>query len=72
MQFHLEISTEMAHEWAAVPAYAASLERVLGPGATEDFVHGFERRATEMRTHGRELFERWLDAVVEPRLSARR
>ena len=38
VQFHLEVSTEMAREWADVPEYAASLERVLGPGATGDFV----------------------------------
>ena len=33
VQFHLEVSPEMAREWAEVPAYAASLERTLGPGA---------------------------------------
>jgi GMP synthase (glutamine-hydrolysing) len=66
VQFHLEVSTQMAHEWAAVPEYAASLERVLGPGATDDFVARIEERSTEMLAHGRALFERWLDAVVAP------
>src|SRR5262249_49791453 len=45
VQFHLEVSTEMAREWADVPEYAASLERVLGPGATGDFVSRIEARA---------------------------
>jgi GMP synthase-like glutamine amidotransferase len=70
VQFHLEVSTEMAREWADVPEYAASLERTLGPGAAGDFVAAIEGRAEEMLAHGRSLFERWLTAVVEPRVSA--
>ena len=70
VQFHLEVSTEMAREWADVPAYAASLERVLGPGATSDFVSSIEACAEEMLGHGRELFARWLDSVVALRTAA--
>jgi GMP synthase-like glutamine amidotransferase len=68
VQFHLEISDAMAREWAAVPAYAASLERTLGPDATLPFVRAIEERSAEMRSHGRRLFERFLDAVVAPTL----
>jgi GMP synthase-like glutamine amidotransferase len=64
VQFHLEVSTAMAHEWAAVPEYAASLERVLGAGATSDFLGRIEERSAEMLAHGRALFQRWLDIVV--------
>jgi GMP synthase-like glutamine amidotransferase len=66
VQFHLEVSTAMAHEWAGVPEYAASLERVLGSGATADFVARIEEKSTEMLAHGRGLFTRWLDAVAAP------
>jgi GMP synthase (glutamine-hydrolysing) len=66
VQFHLEVSTEMAREWADVPEYAGSLERVLGPGAASDFVAQIEARSEEMLAHGRDLFERWLDLVVMP------
>jgi GMP synthase (glutamine-hydrolysing) len=69
VQFHLEVSTEMAREWADVPEYAASLERVLGPGATGDFVARIEERSAEMLAHGRGLFERWLDTIVVTRVS---
>jgi GMP synthase (glutamine-hydrolysing) len=72
VQFHLEVSTEMAHEWADVPEYAASLERVLGPGATVDFFARIGEHSAEMLAHGRALFERWLNAVVVPRASGRR
>ena len=66
VQFHLEVSGEMAAEWAEVPEYAASLERTLGAEAGAAFVRGIAERAEEMRAHGRALFERWLDHVVEP------
>jgi GMP synthase-like glutamine amidotransferase len=66
VQFHLEVSGEMAAEWAEVPEYAASLERTLGAEAAADFVRGIAERADGMRAHGRALFERWLDTVVAP------
>ena len=64
VQFHLEVSPEMAREWADVPAYTASLEQTLGPGSAADFMRRIEERSGEMLAHGRSLFERWLDAVV--------
>ena len=64
VQFHLEVSPEMAREWADVPAFTASLERTLGPGSAADFMRLIEERSTEMLAHGRSLFERWLDLVA--------
>jgi len=66
VQFHLEVTPAMAREWAAVPEYAASLERMLGSGAAAGFLASIEEGAGEMLTHGRTLFERWLDWVVSP------
>jgi GMP synthase-like glutamine amidotransferase len=70
VQFHLEVSAEMAAEWAAVPEYAASLERTLGAGAA-GFLRGIAERAGGMRAHGRALFERWLDAAPHRTMAAR-
>jgi GMP synthase-like glutamine amidotransferase len=33
IQFHVEVTSRTVPEWGAIPAYAASLERTLGPGA---------------------------------------
>ena len=68
VQFHLELSREMAEEWAGVPAYAEALVRVLGPGSVTTLVDQVAAHAEEMRTHGRRMFERWLDlaAPAEP------
>jgi GMP synthase-like glutamine amidotransferase len=64
VQFHLEVSAEMAREWAEVPEYVTSLERTLGHEAAPAFLASIEERADEMRTVGRSLFERWLDRVA--------
>ena len=64
VQFHLEVSVEMAREWAQVPAYVLSLERTLGSAGAPAFLAAIEERADEMRGAGRALFERWLDQVV--------
>ena len=64
VQFHLEVSAEMARQWAEVPAYVSSLERTLGAEGAPAFLAAIEDRADEMRADGRTLFERWLDHVV--------
>ena len=33
LQFHIEIDAALATEWGDVPAYAQSLDELLGPGA---------------------------------------
>ncbi len=64
VQFHLEVSGEMAREWAEVPEYVSSLERTLGSEGAPAFLAAIEEHAEEMREAGRALFERWLDRVV--------
>ena len=64
VQFHLELSREMAEEWAGVPAYAEALVHVLGPGSETALVDQVAAHAEEMRAHGRRMFERWLDLVA--------
>jgi GMP synthase (glutamine-hydrolysing) len=63
VQFHLEVSHGLAREWADVPAYAESLERVLGPGALDHLLAELEASADGVLSDGRRLFERWLAAV---------
>ena len=64
IQFHLEVSREMAEAWADVPAYAASLERTLGPGATPRLIAAVTDRAPAMLDHGRSLFTNWLEHTL--------
>jgi GMP synthase-like glutamine amidotransferase len=64
VQFHLEVSAEMARDWAQVPEYVASLERTLGADGAPAFLAEIERNAEAMRSAGRALFERWVDRVA--------
>ena len=61
VQFHLEVSREMAREWMDVPAYASALERTIGG---EMLLRAVDENADEMLAYGRTLFERWLERVV--------
>ena len=48
VQFHLEVTPEMAREWAQVPAYRDSLAATLGEERGAEFLAEVERRATEL------------------------
>jgi GMP synthase-like glutamine amidotransferase len=61
VQFHLEVSGEMAREWLDVPEYASALDRTIG---SETMLAAVDERVDEMLEHGRTLFARWLDSVV--------
>jgi GMP synthase-like glutamine amidotransferase len=63
VQFHLEVTGEMAREWAAVPAYRDSLAATLGPERGAAFIAEVEQRADELHPVARRLFANWLDLV---------
>ena len=64
LQFHLEVSPELAAEWGGVPAYSASLEAIKGPGALDRLVDEVGARADQTVPLARELFGRWLELVA--------
>ena len=64
VQFHVEVTGDMAREWAQVPAYVDSLDRTLGAGAAPGLFAAFDRSAAEMQANARTMFERWVDVAV--------
>ena len=58
------MSTQLAREWADVPAYAASLEQLLGQGALPRLIQELDAVAEPRTSLARELFARWLGSVV--------
>jgi len=64
VQFHLEVTDDMADEWARVPEYAVAADRALGPGGLERLLDDFRANADEMRADARTLFSRWVDLWV--------
>lgn len=67
VQFHVEVSLEMAKAWAEVPAYADYLDRVLGPGSLPPLIDELGRRGPQMLDHARTMFAHWLDTTVGSR-----
>ena len=67
VQFHLEVTPEMAREWAQVPAYSDSLAATLGEERGAEFLAEVERRAAELHPAARRLFENWLDLAASLR-----
>jgi GMP synthase (glutamine-hydrolysing) len=64
LQFHIEVSLELATEWGEVPAYAQSLEATLGPGALDRLLAGVEEHADVTLPLARRLFGSWLQHVA--------
>ncbi len=60
VQFHLEVTDEMADEWARVPEYVSAAERSLGEGGLDRLLEEFRAGAEEMRADARVLFSRWV------------
>jgi len=63
VQFHLEVTAEMAREWAAIPAYADSLAATLGERRGAEFIADVGRRAGELHPPARRMFGNWLDVA---------
>ena len=64
LQSHLEVTPELAAQWGDVPAYAQSLERILGPGALGRLVDDVAAQARATIPLARYLFGRWLERVA--------
>jgi GMP synthase (glutamine-hydrolysing) len=61
VQFHLEVTGEMAREWSQVPAYRRSLADTLGKERGAAFIADVEHRAGELHPPARRLFSNWLE-----------
>jgi GMP synthase (glutamine-hydrolysing) len=64
MQFHLEIDVPLATRWGDVPAYARSLEQLLGPGALPRLIEEVSRHQAQTTQQARRMFAAWLEHVV--------
>jgi len=67
VQFHLEVTGEMAREWSAVPAYRDSLAETLGEERGAAFIADVERRAGDLHPPARRLFANWLELAAGDR-----
>ena len=66
LQFHVEVDTALAGEWLEIPAYAAGLQAVHGPGSADRVLGELTGEVATTLALGRRLFEAWLDTYVLP------
>jgi GMP synthase (glutamine-hydrolysing) len=64
MQFHLEVDAALATIWGDVPAYAHSLEQLLGPGALPRLIDQVREHQEQTTRQARQMFAAWLAHVV--------
>jgi GMP synthase (glutamine-hydrolysing) len=66
IQFHIEVSAEMAEQWARVPEYATALEQTVGLHALDEMVDALrDERGARMHEHARGLFARWCELAED-------
>lgn len=66
VQFHVEVTAEMAEEWALVPAYEAAARAVLGDGGLDRLLRDYRAAMPEMLGDAKAMFGRWLDLWAAP------
>ncbi len=64
LQFHLEVTSELAGDWMRIPAYVEELELHAGAGAPAALLAEVTAAERDSVTLARELFSRWLVHVV--------
>lgn len=65
LQFHIEVGSSLAGAWGDVPAYAQSLDAIMGEGSLPRLLDEVKVHEAEMTGLARKLFARWLEHVVE-------
>jgi GMP synthase (glutamine-hydrolysing) len=67
IQFHLEVSPEMAQAWAASPAYAAQLDGGVDRNRLAHLLVALEAHTTVLSAMAESLLGRWLALAEESR-----
>lgn len=60
VQFHVEVTPELAASWGDVPEYRDALEKVLGPGSLERVIKDLRSNSDVLLGAARAMFQQWL------------
>ena len=63
IQFHLEVTPEMAEQWSGVPEYSAALTATLGEEGGKAFLADAVARHEELGGQAQRLIGSWLDLI---------
>lgn len=59
-QFHLETEPDTVANWAQIPAYAAALERALGPGSVANLDADVSAAMAGLNSTARTFYDNWM------------
>ena len=65
LQFHLEAEATTVADWAAIPDYAAALERAMGPGGPDRLAGDVAARLAEMNAMAERVYINWLQMAAQ-------
>lgn len=63
LQCHVEITRDTAREWAAIPEYAAALDKVLGPGAIDDVERAVAAKLPDFNRDAERLYRNVMSII---------
>jgi len=63
-QFHMEIEEDTVANWAKIPAYAAALEKALGPGAVAQLEVAVAQELKAFNSAARIFYENWISLTI--------
>lgn len=66
LQYHVEVERDTVAEWAAIPQYAAALERAFGAGGAGRLAGDVAAALGEMQAACGRLHDNWLRAAARP------
>jgi GMP synthase-like glutamine amidotransferase len=68
LQCHVEITGDTVREWAAIPEYAAALEKILGPDAMQTLQDAVAKKLPDFNRDAKILYENFM-SLIRPNLS---
>jgi GMP synthase-like glutamine amidotransferase len=68
LQCHVEITQDTVPDWAAIPEYAAALEKMLGEGATQSLQEAVARQLPDFNRDAEILYRNFM-AIIQPKMS---
>lgn len=63
-QFHLEVTDRTVADWAAIPEYAAALDKTLGAGAVDGLRAEVDSRMVAMNRDARSVYDAFMTHAV--------
>ncbi len=66
LQYHVEVEPDTVSKWAAIPEYAAALDKVFGEGGVDKLAAACAEHIDAMNAVTERIYINWLQAAAQP------